>query len=143
MGMKIRKGRIAAIFAVMLLLGLVLMGAGYALQEYYRANIADKNSDGVKDWKDCDVNGDNKVDIYDIVSIAGHVGWPTTVETYRYDINGDGFIDKWDAELAAQFYGQHLSILNIYTNQGKAFTTGLILTILSAMGVAVGKIRGF
>jgi hypothetical protein len=141
MSVRTKSRRGTLLFAVTLVIGLILIGAGCALEQYYKANIADKNGDGVKDWKDIDINGDGKVDMRDIYAIVLHTGQPTTADTDKYDINGDGFIDKTDAELAAQFFGEGLSVLNLYTNQGKVFTTGIILTILSVIGLVVTKIR--
>ena len=141
MSIKTKTSKGSALFAATFIIGLILIGAGFAIEQYYKANIADKNGDGVKDWKDCDVNNDGKIDMKDIATIAAHNGQPSTPDTDRYDINGDGFIDEMDVYLASQFFGSGLSILNLYTNQGKVFTTGLILTILSVIGLAVRKIR--
>jgi len=136
--MSIKAKRIPQLFLITLFLGLVLMGSGFALEQYYKANIADKNGDGVKDWKDCDVNNDGKIDLLDTVIISRNAEKPTTAETWRYDINEDGFIDRLDGELV---FAHRLSILNLYTNQGKVFITGVILTILSIIGMAVTKRR--
>ena len=137
--MSIKTKRTPLLFVITLVIGLILIGTGFALEQYYKANIADKNGDGVKDWKDCDVNGDGKVDIQDIAAIARLVGQPSTTETWRYDINEDMFIDEWDVTLVSQFFGSGLSIINLYTNQGKVFTTGLILAILSVIGIVVKR----
>ncbi len=127
-------------FTLLLLLGLALMGIGYCLDEYYKANLADKNGDGVKDWKDVDINGDGRVDIRDITLIAKNYNKPVTDDyTWRCDLNGDGFIDDYDLQLAKQFFGEGLSILNIYTNQGKVFMAGLAITVLSLLGLILKR----
>jgi hypothetical protein len=127
------------LFVALLLIGLAMVAAGYAMEQYYKANIADKNGDGVKDWKDIDINGDGRVDMRDIVLITSKVGQPTTADNWKSDINGDGFIDETDCNLAAQFFGQGLSVLNIYTNQGKVFLSGIVVTVLALIGIVATR----
>lgn len=133
-----RKAAYPKFFLVTFVLGVLLIGIGFALEEYYKTSLADKNGDGVKDWRDVDINGDGCVDIRDVVLIAKNYNQPASVDP-RCDINEDGFIDEKDANLASQFFGQHLSILNLYTNQGKVFVTGLILSILSIIGMVARR----
>jgi hypothetical protein len=130
-----------SLFIALLLAGLAMMAVGYAMEQYYRANVADKNGDGVKDWRDVDINEDGKIDILDIFLIARDVGQPTTAENWKCDINEDGFIDKTDCELASQFYGMSLSVVNLYTNQGKVFVMGVVVAALSLVGIVASRVE--
>lgn len=122
-------------FMVLFSVGILMVAVGYALEQYYKANIADKNRDGVKDWHDVDLNNDGRVDMQDIVLVSKYADGRSSYGLEQYDINEDGAIDRTDGELVAQFFGQSLSLININTNQGKTFITGLVVTVLSLIGI--------
>ena len=128
-----------SVFVALLLVGLAMMTVGYAMEQYYIANIADKNGDGVKDWKDADINGDGCVDYRDARILGQAFNQPTTEENWRCDLNGDGFIDGADLDLFRQFFGEGLNMLNPYTNQGKVFVSGVIVAVLASLGIVATR----
>lgn len=120
-----------AIFAI----GLIMAISAYALDNYYKSHMIDKNGDGVVNWKDADVNGDGKVDIHDIALVAGNTG-PDTPGNVRYDLNGDGVVDGMDAAICASYFGSYsLSIFNLYSAQSKLFVTSLVIAVLGFLGM--------
>jgi hypothetical protein len=46
-----------------------------------------------------DVNGDGKLDIYDVMAVAKLVGQMATNDNWKYDVNNDGRIDQADVEM--------------------------------------------
>ncbi len=52
-----------------------------------------------------DVNGDGKVNILDLVFVAGKFGQPVTDPDQAADVNGDGKINILDLVLIAQHFG--------------------------------------
>ncbi|KJB85789.1 hypothetical protein AZ66_22590 [Paenibacillus sp. E194] len=45
-----------------------------------------------------DVNGDGKIDLFDVMAVAKIVGQMATGDNWKYDINNDGRIDQADVE---------------------------------------------
>jgi hypothetical protein len=45
-----------------------------------------------------DVNGDGKIDLFDVMAVAKMVGQMATGDNWKYDINNDGRIDQADVE---------------------------------------------
>jgi hypothetical protein len=46
-----------------------------------------------------DVNGDGKIDLYDVMAVAKLTGQMVTNENWKFDINNDGRIDQADVEM--------------------------------------------
>ncbi|WMT39889.1 dockerin type I domain-containing protein [Paenibacillus sp. D2_2] len=46
-----------------------------------------------------DVNGDGKLDLYDVMAVAKLVGQMATNDNWKYDVNNDGRIDQADVEM--------------------------------------------
>jgi hypothetical protein len=51
-----------------------------------------------------DVNGDGKIDMQDIATIAAHYRQPASVDP-RCDLDGDGWISMFDLEKASNNFG--------------------------------------
>ena len=49
-----------------------------------------------------DVNGDGKVDLYDVMAVAKRLGQMATSENWKFDVNNDGRIDQADVEMLTQ-----------------------------------------
>ena len=116
------------------LMGLALTGMSYALDQYYRNNIADKNGDGQRDWKDADVNVDGYISIGDISLLSANRGKPVTSANWRCDLNNDNSIDDYDASILESYWGMSLSIYNPQSRQGSFFIVGLATTAIGAVG---------
>ncbi|WP_152396572.1 dockerin type I domain-containing protein [Paenibacillus guangzhouensis] len=64
---------------------------------YVRA--ADERSSAHVRRASLDVNGDGKVDLYDVMAVAKLTGQMVTNENWKYDINNDGRVDRSDVDM--------------------------------------------
>ena len=112
--------------------------------------LADKNGDGIIDWRDADVNMDGVLNIRDVAIIASAYNKSVGEEGYapQADLNEDGVIDDYDIEIFWMMWdyyyqeGWKMSIINIFSVQGKLFITGVVLTTFSIIGLISLRITG-
>jgi len=108
-----------------------------------RMALYDMNGDGIVDWHDLDINGDNKVDMKDLATVAKSYGSQIGDENYNpnVDFNQDGVIDDADLDLIKPYFGYPLSIYNLFNITspiGQLFIIGVILILLGIIIILKG-----
>lgn len=72
----------------------------------WRASYATGGSPGERDWLGGDVNGDERVDLADVVAVQSHLGTLSGATRAMGDVDGDGQVSRVDAAIVARHFGR-------------------------------------
>lgn len=150
--MALKKKQIIYAGLLLTTIGIALLAYGYSQgigDASYMSLLIDKNGDGVIDWRDCDVNHDGVLDIFDSIVVGAAMNTIQGQPLYNdaCDLNGDHAISIIDSNIL-RAYTQQFRLLtlgfteyfNTVTPQGDEMVIGLIALILGLGTAAYGRL---
>ena len=112
--------------------------------------LIDKNGDGIINWKDCDLNRDGVLDIFDSLLMSGALNTAVGEAGYNpnCDLDGDQRITTIDEAIFDYYVNQFRLMLlgwteyfDTSTSHGQLMVLGLIIMILGLAVVGYSRVK--